>query len=546
MAVLRLCVFGGLTAHIGRERVSVGGAQQGALLACLIVHRSGVLSTERLVDALWPEGSPMAAAKTVQVYVSRLRQALGESAIVREGGGYVLRDDIEIDSAVFERAVQQGRRSLAAGDTRAAGDAFATASAIARGEPYAGLDGYAFLEPERRRLDELRWQAIEGSIDARLAGGRHAEVLAELRGLVETDPLREQLWAQLMVALYRSGRQSEALEAYHRARRELDEELGVEPGPELQDLQVRILRHDRSLGIAAPARSAPGPGPPGQAAAVAGTWAPRRRWLAGERARDHRLVTLLAVALLAVGMVALATAGGSGPGSVGDGRLAYARYVGSRTDGSRAELHTVDADGERDVRISTASDPHGPSWSPDGRRLVYSDGSALWLTGPEGDDQERIVLPLEVRYLWRVAWSPDGTEIAFGIRPVDEDGWPIERDRIGLVRPDGTGYRELDLGTPDGYCDSAPAWSPDSRSLLFVRSEEECGNGHVWIANRDGSGARPLLRQPLQSEFEPHWSGASDRIAFWALFQDDPRLEPTSRLALTDPGGGSIELLIER
>ena len=237
-------LLGPLAAVQHDRLLALGGPKQRALLAVLLLHANDVVSTERLVDELWGESPPATVAKSIQVYVSRLRKELGPGRLVTRAPGYVLQlDPSELDVACFERLVAEARRA----DSRTAAEKLREALALWRGSPLADLAYEAFAQPEIARLAELRLAALEERLEADLATGRHAELVGELDALIAEHPLRERLRHQQMRALYRSGRQAEALEAYRRARTLLVDELGIEPGPELQRLERAILVQDASL-----------------------------------------------------------------------------------------------------------------------------------------------------------------------------------------------------------------------------------------------------------------------------------------------------------
>jgi YVTN family beta-propeller protein len=234
------------------ERVlDVGGGKQRSVLAFLLLHANEVVSTDRLIDELWPDEPPPSAAKIVQVHVSRLRKALngaGEGVLLTRGRGYLLRvQPGELDRDRFRALLEEGRAALAAGDHERAHEVLQGALALWRGAPLPEFGYDSFARDEIARLDELRLAALEERIEADLALGRHDAVIAELEELVRHYPLRERLRAQLMLALYRAGRQAEALEAYRDARRTLADELGLEPSPTLQQLERAILAHDVAL-----------------------------------------------------------------------------------------------------------------------------------------------------------------------------------------------------------------------------------------------------------------------------------------------------------
>ncbi|HEY3182522.1 MAG TPA: BTAD domain-containing putative transcriptional regulator [Gaiellaceae bacterium] len=234
-------ILGPLEVHDEGNVVPVGGAKPRALLAALLLRANEGVSSERLIDELWGEEPPDTAPNALQVYVSQLRKALGADVVKRRGAGYALEiDRADLDLARFEDLVAEARTLPPA----AASDRLRAALSLWRGEP----------EADAHRLEELRVAALEDRIDADLELGRHAEVIPELQALVEAEPLRERPRAQLMLALYREGRQAEALAEYARARETLVDELGVEPGPELQRLQRAILAQDPTL--VGPARAA--------------------------------------------------------------------------------------------------------------------------------------------------------------------------------------------------------------------------------------------------------------------------------------------------
>ena len=224
--------------------LALGGVRQRSLLALLLLQANELVSTDRLIDQLWGATPPATGAKTVQVYVSRLRKLLGEGRLGTHGPGYVLGvEPGELDLARFEQLVAQAR---GAGPQTAAAQ-LREALALWRGPALADLPYESFAQVEIARLEELRLTVLEQRIEADLALGRHAELVGELEALVAGSPLREPLRGQLMLALYRAGRQAEALDAYRAARRELAEELGLEPSEALKRLEQAILRHEPSL-----------------------------------------------------------------------------------------------------------------------------------------------------------------------------------------------------------------------------------------------------------------------------------------------------------
>jgi len=227
----------------------LGGRKQRSLLAVLLLHANEVVSIERLIDDLWGEAPPATVAKSIQVYASGLRKLLGEGRLVTRTPGYVLRVDAsELDVARFERLVAEAGDA----DPGTAVQKLREGLALWRGPPLADLAYEPFAQAPIARLGELRLAAFEQRIDAALAAGRHAEPIGELEALVRDHPLRERLQAQLMLCLYRSGRQAEALETYQAARRALVGELGIEPGRRLRELHQAILVQDPGLELTTP------------------------------------------------------------------------------------------------------------------------------------------------------------------------------------------------------------------------------------------------------------------------------------------------------
>ena len=307
-------ILGALEVDDDGRTVAVGGAKPRALLATLLLHANDVVSVDRLTDALWGDEPPETAKNALQVHVSQLRKALGNDVVERRGSGYVIEvDSADLDLIRFQELCAEAR-SLPPAE---GAERLRSALALWRGEP----------EFDRVRLEELRLAALEDRIDLDLELGRHTEVIAELQGLVDAEPLRERPRAQLMLALYRSGRQADALAEFARARETLVDELGVEPGPELQRLQRAVLEQDPSM--AAPAAPRPVSRLPAPPTPLIG----RRRELAE-------------TAALFAGGVRLMTL--TGPGGIGKTRLALelARAI-------EPELEH----GATLIRLSTVFDP---------------------------------------------------------------------------------------------------------------------------------------------------------------------------------------------
>jgi YVTN family beta-propeller protein len=263
----------------------LGHGKERALLAVLLLRANEVVSTDQLIEDLWRDGAPATAPKALQVYVSRLRKHLGAEVLATRPPGYaIVVAPEQLDLARFERLVADARQ---VGPVDAASN-LRDALSLWRGDPLAEFADEPFAQTEILRLEELRLSAVEDRIDADLALGRHAEVVAELESLVSRNPYRERVRRQLMLALYRSGRQADALVAYQDARRALTDGLGLEPGKELKELERQILSHDDALVA---------PKPPGQLAEAAPPRRRRRRWA---------LAVLAGVVVLATAVAAVA------------------------------------------------------------------------------------------------------------------------------------------------------------------------------------------------------------------------------------------------
>jgi DNA-binding SARP family transcriptional activator len=257
-------ILGPLEVSDGGHLLPLSGAKQRALLAALLLRANEVVPSDRLIEEVWGEESPESGATALRVRLSQLRKALPENTIATRPPGYVIRvERDQLDLRRFERLVDEGRRSLETKDAATASAKLAEALALWRGPALADLAYEDFAQPAISRLEELRLAALELRIEADLALGRQVELVGELEALVAEHPLRERLRAQLMLALYRSGRQAEALEAYRAARRALAEELGIDPTPALKELERAILRQDPALDLRERAGS-----PPGEAASA--------------------------------------------------------------------------------------------------------------------------------------------------------------------------------------------------------------------------------------------------------------------------------------
>ena len=241
-------ILGPLEAEQEGKSVPLGGARRRALLALLLVNANRAVSRDRIVDELWGERAPDTANKMIQTYVSQLRKALPDGLIRTHPSGYSIQvADGQLDVHRFEQLLAEASDALSGGDPQDAATRLREALALWRGPALQEFDA-PFAVAESARLEELRLTALDQRIDADLALGRHASLIGELEALVSEHPLRERLRASQMLALYRSGRQAEALAAYRDARGTLMNELGLEPSQQLRDLERRILEQDEALG----------------------------------------------------------------------------------------------------------------------------------------------------------------------------------------------------------------------------------------------------------------------------------------------------------
>jgi DNA-binding SARP family transcriptional activator/DNA-binding GntR family transcriptional regulator len=324
---MEIRVLGPLEASVGTTPIALAGGKSRALLARLALDANRTIAVQRLVDDLWGEAVPRSAAKMVQIYVSQLRKALPPDVLRTRPPGYVIELGPDaLDIARFARLRGDGRAALADGDALTASTLLREALALWRGQALA-----EFTEPfavvEGAHLEELRLACVEDRVESDLAAGRHADVIGELEALVARHALREALHRQLMLALYRAGRHAEALVAYDRYRRRLDEELAIEPSAAMKELQHMVLNQARELDLAESG------GASTLAPSAESEREPRQRpGLAGRDAELRRLELALDAAMGGTGNTALI----SGPAGIGKTRLAD--ELAERAEARGAEL----------------------------------------------------------------------------------------------------------------------------------------------------------------------------------------------------------------
>src|SRR5215210_5947951 len=452
-------ILGPLEVADGDRPVAVGGDRQRAVLGYLLLHRNEVVASERLVDELWGERPPPTAGKILQNYVSQLRRALGASGsdgpLETHGRGYRLRVEPEaLDLERFERCMESGRDALTAGDPERAAAEFRAGLGMWRGPPLPELAETAEARVEIDRMLERRVLALEGRVEADLACGRHAELIAELEAAVAREPMRERLRAQLMLALYRSGRQAEALEVHRDGRRVLTEHLGLEPGPELTRLERAILKHDPVL------EPPPAPTPPRRAAR--------------EREPGRRRLILLAAAgilLLAAAAAAVVEMGGGAAPQAGLATAAPNSVVA--IDLASARIASQTPVGENPGGIAAGS-------------------GAVWVLN--GDDRTVSRIDPRTRRVTRTfAIGAVPTTVAVGAGAVWIGAGPTRSDpriqlgagnmsALAVARIDGgSGVTDERITLPKG---DAKAFAVGAQGQLAV------GEGAVWAVAPDGEVAR--------------------------------------------------------
>jgi YVTN family beta-propeller protein len=359
-------ILGPLEVSANGRLIEVGGPKLRALLVILLLRANESVPRDVLVHELWGDQPPLDAQHTLDVYVSRLRKSLdavaaGPVVVTRPGAYSLLLAEDQLDARRFEDLVGQGRAALAANAPGQAAEKLRAALELWRGQALADLANGHGPQVEAVRLEELRLNAIEDRIDSDLALGRHADVAGEVEALAAVHPLRERLHGQLMIALYRSGRQAEALEAYQAARRTFVEELGLEPGPALRHIESAILRQDPSLDL---------PGPAAAAAGVAPVPERRQPWLL----RPRRLPAVAgALAVVIALLVAVTTRGSAqlvaGPDTVGV------------IDGGQARLSAV---------VTGFGRPNGVGYGAGAAWVTDSADNGLLQVDPAGQVIDRI------------------------------------------------------------------------------------------------------------------------------------------------------------
>lgn len=424
-------ILGPLEIRVNGAAAALGGPKQRAVLAMLLLHRNEVVARDRLIEGVWGERPPAAAQRSLDSYVSRLRAILGADRIERRAPGYAVRlESGELDLELFETLLEQGRAAAATGDAATANEVLRQALGLWRGPALADLLYEPFAAGEAERLEERRILALEERVDADLALGRGPELVSELEQLVSEEPFRQRLLGQLMMSLYRAGREADALAAYEGGRQRLAEELGLEPGPQLRLLQREILGHDPALGGQ---RAPPRPDEP-----------PSRRGRVVRRSHRTRY------ALLGGVVIALSVALGLWPADGLRGRSSTA-FVGVN------HLGVLSAAGRLLGDVPVGGSPAG----------VANGGGATWVSNSADGTVSRVEAGSSTAHAVPVGANPTG--VAFGARAV----WVTNSGGRTVTRIDPATDNPRSIETGNGP------------SAVVVSA------GGVWVANAiDGTVVR--------------------------------------------------------
>src|SRR6266536_1885861 len=544
---MRIGVLGPLRVEVAGRPVELGGPVPRRLLAALVAHVGQVVSVDTLIDAVWGDAPPRSAVKTVQSYVTRLRDALaddqatrrvrGSEAIVTAPPGYrLVAPPNAVDAGVFAEHVRTARRAVDRGEPSEADRLLTEAFALWRGEPYGEFADGALFAAEAQRLAEVRLAGLEVRLAAGLALGRDAEVVAEAQALCAAHPLHEQFWVHLVTALYRCGRQADALAALRRVRAVLAEEIGADPGIELRTLEQRVLRQDPTL--AAPPR-------PGTAAPLPPELDPAGRpffgraeelaWLheawadVAEGARSRLLVI-------------------AGPADSGRTRLVaefaaqlHARGVGVHYGRVQPGLAVLDDLDEQSVRQLATGLPEGPVLcvaTYDPTRATPGLRRALLATALE----ERVLAPLGRADLAQIVARVAG--------PIDADlveeivaaahGWPGEAERLAA--------RLIEERSARRVVAAVERAGPASRALAAAREEVASGVrdlARVRARHADGAAGADRIACPYKglARYEqsdaPLFHGREELVARLCA-----RLVDTAFVAVVGPSGAGKSSLV--
>ena len=520
-------ILGPLEVQNGGRPLALGGEKQRALLAILLLNRNEVVSADRLIDELWGESPPEGARRTLRAYVSKLRRSIGangtspavagdtrhdrsDGLLLTKAHGYVLRvTPGELDLERFADGVERGRDALATGNADDAARLLREALSLWRGPPLAEFTYERFARNAIARIEELHLAALEERVEADLALGHARELVGQLRDLVARHPLRERLHGQLMLALYRSGRQAEALEVFQGFRRMLSEELGLEPGPALRELELAILARDPGLDLHA------GMDAREERSAASAARMPRRRLVAAGAVLLLVLVVVAAVAALGGGRASPAMIPGDAVGalSVSGGAIRAVVPLGTSPSSLAA--------GDGSVWVTNANAGTVSRIDPTSRALVETipvgsapsavavGEGAVWVSNNLSQTVSRIDPAVDrVVQTIPVGNAPDGVAIGDGSVWVanSSDGTV---SRIDSVNGDVVGTIPLGAGATDVAVGQGAVWVSDEGGDRVFRVDPQdnqvtasinvgagptaitLGFGSVWVANSlDGTVSR--------------------------------------------------------
>lgn len=450
-------ILGPLEVVDDHRELRLGPAKEQSVLAVLLLHANEVVSREQLIDSLWGESPPASAVKAVNVYVSQLRKTLaqnGTDPIATRSPGYLLEIQPErLDAARFERLVADARARAEAGEPEAAVRLFSEALSLWRGQALTGLDLESDARNEVEHLEDLRTSALLDRIDCRLTLGHDEELVGELERVVAQHPLRERPRAQLMLALYRSGRQADALRAYQQARETLVDELGLEPSPALQRLERGILNHDPALETPAGfsrARedSAPAPSSARQPLPRPPVWPLRLR---------RRTRIALAVTLVLAGAISAAFA------LLGNGSHGLASLPPN-------SIGTIDpSSNEITGRISVPAEPDA---------IAVGD-SLVWFTN--GNQQTVTLLDPRTRTIVRTVGVD---EIRSGLTVLGGAAWLVEPtpfNDVERISPASATAQQIRIPPPAGLKFVGTGAKPTERAGCYENGVVTSTGGGVWF-----------------------------------------------------------------
>jgi DNA-binding SARP family transcriptional activator len=487
--------------------LSLGGAKPRGILAALLLHANEAVSAERLAIHLWGQEAPPCAVKRLHVHVSRLRKALGDPELVATtSAGYCLHlRPGELDAQEFQRLTAAGRRALGDGDPEQAAALLHEALALWRGRPLADLGFASFAQTAIAELEEQRLSAFELRVEADLALDRHAELVPELQALAERNPTRERLHGQLMLALYQSGRQADALSVYQRVRHTLADQLGLQAGGELQELETRILRHDPLLGR--PDR----PRPAESAITESGNSTVTETVLVSRPIRSRRIAWLL-VAGVVVAMIVLG--GAARPGTEGAASSTSDAAYTAQVLRLCQRVNGAERAREDDAATLRTALRRAASTSAQREAILVAARASIARGDRNLADLRSIVPPAQRRFLHRATDSTWDRSLA--------------RLRAFAVRIDRAATRRELLHAMDRFAKDRPTWQ--SERINVTAGLQRLGGPRCRI---HGFSDRPIALPELAHEALQTYEDVSPPI----LRDADPREQRSVRRRKADESG---------